>query len=71
VSTSTWQHYRARLAITRRHHPDADTTDLERALRAARAEEYVRRLLNGCPALTLQQRAELAAQLLTPAGDAS
>jgi hypothetical protein len=55
----------ARLAAEERHHPDDDHTDLRRALRQARAEEYVRGLLD----LPLDWRARQAAHLLT-AGDA-
>jgi hypothetical protein len=67
----TWQHYRARLAITRRHHPDVDTSELERALRAAKAEEDIHQLVAGAgAALTIEQRARLAARLLEPAGGA-
>jgi hypothetical protein len=55
----------ARIAITERHHPGADTSDLRRALRQAKAEQYVRGLLD----LPLDWRARQAARLLT-AGDA-
>jgi hypothetical protein len=55
----------ARIAITERHHPDADTSDLRLALRQARGEESIGRLLN----LPLDWRARQAARLLT-IGDA-
>ena len=54
------------LAAIERHHPDADTTDLRRDLRAAGAEEYVRGLVDGFPPLTAEQRARLAVLLHTP-----
>jgi hypothetical protein len=57
---------RGLLANERRHHgatPEADR--LARDLRAARAAEYVRGLLD----LPLDRRARLAAQLLAPSGE--
>ncbi len=54
----------ARLAAEERHHPQDDHSDLRRALRQARAEEYVRGLLD----LPLDWRARQAARLLV-AGD--
>ncbi len=67
---STWQHHRARLAALRRHHgPGADVAEVTRDLRAARAEDYLRELVTTEPALTIHQRARLAAQLLEPAGN--
>jgi hypothetical protein len=56
----------ARLAAVERHHPDADTSELRRQLRAARAEDYIRRLIDSAPPLTDEQRARLAT-LLHPA----
>ncbi len=47
-----------------RWHPDADTSELDRDLKAARASEYVRRLVSEAPPLTELQRARLAALLL-------
>jgi hypothetical protein len=55
----------ARLAAEERHHPQDDHTDLRLALRQARGEEYVGRLLD----LPLDWRARQAARLLT-VGDA-
>lgn len=49
-----------------RWHPDADTTELDRELKNARASEYVRRLVDELPPLTEVQRARLAALLLAP-----
>ncbi len=56
----SWTHARARLAATRRHHPDADTSNLERDLRVARAEDYIKRLIDDAPPPTPEQRAQLA-----------
>lgn len=58
--SETWTSTRARIAASKRHHPEADTTVLERDHRAARAEEYVRKLVDGAPALTDAQRNQLA-----------
>jgi hypothetical protein len=71
LSASTWQHHRARLAALRRHHgPGADVTEVLRDLRAAKAEEDIRELVAGEPALTREQRARLARIILAPAGAA-
>jgi hypothetical protein len=53
---------RARLAATKRHHPDADTTVLESELAAANAEVFLRRIVKR---LTPEQADRLRA-LLTP-----
>jgi hypothetical protein len=63
----TWTHHRARIAATRRHHPHADTSELERDLRAAQLEDHVRRVVD---ALTAAQRDRLA-QLLKDGGEAA
>jgi hypothetical protein len=55
----------ARLAAEERHHPHDDHADLRRALRQARGEESIGRLLD----LPLAWRARQAARLLT-VGDA-
>ncbi len=59
----SWTHARARLAATRRHHPDADTSLLERDLRAARAEDYIKRVVDAAPPLTAAQRERIALAL--------
>jgi hypothetical protein len=59
----------ARLAAEERWHPEADTSDLRRDLRAARAAQYIRDLTDSLPALTVEQRARLA-RLLLPGGAA-
>jgi hypothetical protein len=63
---------RGLLAITIRHHgPGPEADRLARDLRAARAAEYLHALVDARPALTIEQRAGLAALLLTEAGDAA
>lgn len=64
-----WTHHRARIAAIKRHHPDADTTDAERELKAADAEEYIRGLVETFPPLTGEQKARLAALLRQPTTD--
>lgn len=59
-----WRAHRARLAAVERHHPERDTTELRRELRAVRAEDYIRALVEEAPPLTETQRARLAALLL-------
>ncbi len=68
---SSWTTERARLAVTIRHHPDdrAAIETARRDLRAARGEDYIRRLVDGAPPLTAEQRARIAAILLDPAAD--
>ena len=57
---SDWTHHRAVVAAKRRHHPDADVTEERRALRAARAEDYIKKLVDGAPPLTDAQRDRVA-----------
>ncbi|GAA1786214.1 hypothetical protein [Actinomadura chokoriensis] len=75
TSPNSWTHYRARIANAKRRNPNADTTDLERALKAARAEEYIRGLVETFPPLTGEQKARLVAlfrqSATTPDGGAS
>jgi hypothetical protein len=62
-------HKRARLAALKRHHGAGPEVDqLARELRMRRATKYVRGLRDG---LTLQERAQLATELLAGAGDAA
>jgi hypothetical protein len=58
---------RARLAGYKRHHPDADHTELELDLREANVRAYILEAVdpNGWPPLRPETRAELA-QLLAP-----
>jgi hypothetical protein len=54
------------LAAEERHHPSDDHSERRRALREAQTAARIRRLVDGLP---LEERARLAAGLLT-AGDA-
>jgi hypothetical protein len=62
----SWTRERARLAVTIRDHPDdhAAIEQARRDLRAARAEAYVRELVDTSPPLTAEQRSRLAVLLL-------
>ena len=62
---------RARIAATKRHHPDADTSELTAELRTATAAEYIRRLVDAAPPLSEEQRARLAALLTNGGQDAA
>jgi hypothetical protein len=59
---------RAKLRATKggllRQDPSADTTEVDQQIKAARASEYVQRLVDEAPPLTELQRARLAALLL-------
>ncbi len=69
----TWTAERARVASLSRSRP-ADDPDLAAArqnLRAARAEDYVRELVESAPPLSLEQRARLAVLLLPTGGEAA
>ncbi|MFD9909415.1 hypothetical protein [Streptomyces sp. NPDC059063] len=54
---------RAKKAVTKRHRPDADTTDIDRALKAANVESYIRNIVDTAPELTDDQLTKLAALL--------
>lgn len=58
-------HRRARLAGLTKNRPagDPDIDDARRDLKATRAEEYIRRLVDEAPPLTPDQRNRLAAIL--------
>lgn len=59
-----WTQERARLAALSRHHPDGpEVDDARRDLRAARAEDYIRELVDQAPPLTDDQRRRLVAIL--------
>jgi hypothetical protein len=64
---------RARAAALRRHYPDRPelAADDQRALKAARAEKYVRELVDDWPPLTHDQRDRLALLLQSGGGDAA
>ncbi len=59
----SWTRERARLAAAKRHHPEADTSEIARDLKAARAEDYIRKLVDEAPPLTPEQRDRLALRL--------
>lgn len=61
----TWTKERARHNALRRYRPDDDPQVIEarRALKAARAEDYVRQLVDSAPPLTDEQRSRLASIL--------
>lgn len=63
VQKESWTTARARLAAHGRYHPDEDRTELRRRLRALRAEEYVRALVDEFPALTPDEMRRLAEML--------
>lgn len=50
---------RATLAATRRHHPDADTTELEDELERARIDARIDELVRSAPKMTTEQAARL------------
>ncbi len=59
---STWTHERARVAsLSRSRTPDdPDLVAARRDLRAARAEDYIRKLVDAAPPLSDDQRDRLA-----------
>jgi hypothetical protein len=63
------KHTKSQLALQIRHHPEADHTDLRRQLKAQVLEEKVRKVVDSAPPLSIEQRAKIAAILLT-GGDA-
>lgn len=66
----SWTKIRSQIAIQSRHHPDLDTSELRRDLRAARAEEYIREVVAAAPPLTAEQRDRLAVLLRGTPADA-
>jgi hypothetical protein len=60
-----WTTERARLAALERHHPDADHSEQRRDLRAARAADYIARVVAETPPLTPEQKLHLARLLTT------
>ena len=62
---SSWTSDRARVASLSRSRPhdDPDLLDARRDLRAARLEDYIRRVVDTAPPLTGEQRARLAGLL--------
>ncbi len=67
---TSWTSERARVAsLTRsREASDPDLLDARRNLRAARLDDYIRRTVDAAPELTVEQRANAAALLLSGGG---
>ena len=67
TSKTSWTHERARVArLSQSLPPDAPALrDARRDLRAARAEDYIRKLVDAAPPLTPEQTARLSV-LLAP-----
>jgi hypothetical protein len=57
-----------KIAAIERHHPNSDTSDLRRDLRAASLADRIRREAEFDPPLSSEQRSRLAALLLKPSG---
>ncbi|GEL22751.1 hypothetical protein PSU4_17050 [Pseudonocardia sulfidoxydans NBRC 16205] len=59
----------ARVSVLQRHHgpDDPRLNDARRELRAAELEDHVRRIVDGAPPLTAEQRNRIATLLRTPA----
>ena len=66
---SAWTKTRSKIALTIKHNPSADVTELRRQLKAERLEEYVARVVAAAPPLTPAQRDRLA--LLLRGGEAA
>lgn len=49
-----------KLANTRRHYPEQDTTEIERELAAVKIADYIRSIVAEAPPLTQEQRDRLA-----------
>jgi hypothetical protein len=62
LSPEEKRQHRARAAALRRHHPDRPelAADDQRTLKAARADRFVRELVDTFPPLTAEQRNRLA-----------
>ncbi|MCU1590248.1 MAG: hypothetical protein JWP11_1504 [Frankiales bacterium] len=62
---STWTHERARVArLSQTRRPDdPDLAEARQKLRAARAEDYIRKLVDAAPPLSAEQRSRLAVLL--------
>lgn len=58
-----------KLAITKRFQPHADTTEIEREIKAKTIEDHIRALADSAPPLTREQRVRLAQLLLRGGAD--
>jgi hypothetical protein len=66
MDSPSWTHSRAKIAgLKRNGRPDSDpdVVDARRDLRAARAEDYVKQLVDGAPKLSRDQLDRLASLL--------
>jgi hypothetical protein len=63
------KHTKSQLGLQIRYHPERDTTELRRQLKAELLEERVRREADAAPKLSIEQRAKIAAILLTGGDD--
>jgi hypothetical protein len=70
---ASWQSNRAAVAVNTRHHGpnDARTLAARRELRVARAEAYIKQLVDDAPPLTPEQRDRLALLLRPSSGAAA
>jgi hypothetical protein len=58
----------SKIAAIERHHPDTDTGELRRDMRAAQLAEYISRVVAEAPPLTEDQRNRIAALLRSGGG---
>lgn len=65
--SESWTHHRARVANAVQRGDAEEAESARRDLKAARAEDYIRELVDSAPPLTDDQRSRLSA-LLQPAG---
>jgi ribosomal protein L29 len=63
------KHTKSQLGLQIRYHPERDTTELRRQLKAELLTERIQREANSAPPLSIEQRAKIAAILLTIDGD--
>jgi hypothetical protein len=64
VPHQSWTKTRSVLALTIRDHPEADTTDLRRQLKAERLAEHIAKQVESWPPLSPADRAHLARLLI-------
>ncbi len=70
-SSSTRERGRHNALLRYRPADDPEVIEARRALKAARAADYVRELVENAPPLSLEQRARLAVLLLPSDGEAA
>lgn len=56
----SWTQTRSQIAHAKRRDPQADTTELQRQLKAERLEDHIKRIVDAAPPLTTEQRHRLA-----------